>query len=201
MAPSSPSWVRPVRSCLLFIGSASSTIWKSSGAKKGSPVNCSSSPSVSVSPSCSTPWLGRPMMSPGQASSTSSRRCDRKDITLVVRNSLPLRTTFSFMPRSKRPDETRRKAMRSRWAGSMLAWILNTTPENFSSDGSTVRCRAGRAPGGGARSTSASSTSRTPKLLMAEPKNTGVCLPARKASRSKGSEAPLTSSISPWACS
>ncbi len=38
VAPTSPSWVRPVRSCLLFIGSASSTIWKSSGAKKGSPV-------------------------------------------------------------------------------------------------------------------------------------------------------------------
>jgi len=40
---------------------------------------------------------------------------------------------------------------------------------------------AGFGPGGGASSISASSTSRTPKLLIAEPKNTGVCLPARNA--------------------
>eukprot|EP00952_Eustigmatos_sp_NYUAD-ZCMA_P003104 13520-Eustigmatos_ZCMA.PRE.1 len=63
--------------------------------------------------------------------------------------------------------------MRSRCAGSMLAWILNTTPVKAGSSGLTQRCSACRGPGGGARSTKASSTSRTPKLLMAEPKNTG----------------------------
>jgi hypothetical protein len=57
----------------------------------------------------------------------------------------------------------------------MFAWILKTTPVNFSSTGSTMRWIASFGPGGGARSISASSVSRTPKWLMAEPKKTGVC--------------------------
>ncbi len=80
------------------------------------------------------------------------------------------------MPRSKWPLATRTKAMRSRCAGSMLAWILKTTPVNLGSSGCTTRWMAARSPGAGARSTSASSTSRTPKLLTAEPKNIGVWL-------------------------
>ena len=52
------------RSCLVRSGSATSTERNISGAKNGRPVNCSASPSVSVSPSCSTPWFGMPMMSP-----------------------------------------------------------------------------------------------------------------------------------------
>ena len=51
------------------------------------------------------------------------------------RSSLPERTTFRRMPRSKWPEATRTKAMRSRCAGSMLAWILKTTPLNFFSSG------------------------------------------------------------------
>ena len=105
------------------------------------------------------------------------------------------------MPRSKRPELTRTKATRSRCAGSMLACTLNTTPVNLGSSGCTSRCSAVRGPGGGACSTSASSTSCTPKLLMAEPKNTGVCLPARNCARSKAGAASLISSISPLACS
>ena len=76
--------------------------------------------------------------------------------------------------------------MRSRCAGSMLAWILKTTPVNLGSSGCTTRWIAVRTLGDGARSTSASSTSCTPKLLTAEPKNIGVWWPARKASRSNG---------------
>ena len=87
--------------------------------------------------------------------------------------------------------------MRSRWEGSMLAWILKTTPVNFGSSGLTSRCIAGRAPGAGARFTSASSTSCTPKLLMAEPKNIGVWRPSRKASSSNAGAAAPSSSISP----
>ncbi len=171
-----------------------------SGAKNGSPVNCSASPSVRVSPSCNTPWLGMPMMSPAKASSSNSRRCDKKLTTVFGRSSLPERTTLSFMPRSKCPLAQRTKAMRSRCAGSILAWILNTTPLNLGSVGCTVRCKAGLGPGGGARSTSASSTSRTPKLLIAEPNSIGVCCPARKAASSKAGEAPETSSSSSRAC-
>ena len=76
--------------------------------------------------------------------------------------------------------------MRSRWRGSMFAWILNTKPVKAGSVGSTLRDVASRGCGGGAHSTSACSTSRTPKLLMPEPKNTGLCLPARNASSENG---------------
>ena len=64
IAPSSPSCSSPAFNCLVLSGSATSTERNISGAKNGSPVNCSGSPSVSVSPSCSTPWFGMPMMSP-----------------------------------------------------------------------------------------------------------------------------------------
>ena len=68
----------------------------------------------------------------------------------------------------------------------MFAWILNTKPEKAASVGCTVRSVPSRDWGGGAHSTSASRISRTPKLLIAEPKNIGVCRPARKRSRSNG---------------
>ena len=97
----------------------------------------------------------------------------------------------------------RTKAMRSRWLASILACTLNTTPENALSSGCTVfttGCRFTtselmRAWGAGARSTSASSTSITPKLFTPEPKNTGVCLPAKKAAWSQAGEAPVASSM------
>ncbi len=130
------------------------------------------------------------MMSPGKANSRSSRRCERNDTTLPGRITLPFRTMVSRMPRSNCPEHTRTKAMRSRCAGSMLAWILKTTPVNLPSCGETSRWIAARGLGAGASSASASSTSCTPKLLMAEPKKTGVCFPARKAAWSKSGEAP-----------
>ena len=37
------------------------------------------------------------------------------------------------MPRESLPEQTRMKAMRSRWFGSMLAWILKTKPVIFGS--------------------------------------------------------------------
>ena len=46
---------------------------------------------------------------------------------------LPVRTSLAFMPRSSVPEQTRTKAMRSRWFGSMLAWILKTKALIFSS--------------------------------------------------------------------
>ena len=52
-------------------------------------------------------------------------------------------------------------------------------PENFGSLGCTVRVTAGRAIGGGDSSTTASSKLCTPKLLTAEPKKTGDCLPLK----------------------
>ena len=66
----------------------------------------------------------------------------------------------------------------------MLAWTLNTNAENGSSSllGGSVDVEAG--DGGGDRSTMPSSNSPTPKLVMADPTNTGDCSPARNSSRS-----------------
>ena len=65
----------------------------------------------------------------------------------------------------------------------MLAWTLNTNAENGSSSGAgRRRRRPARGVGDGARSTTPSSSRRTPKLVSAEPKNTGVVSPARNAS-------------------
>ena len=92
--------------------------------------------------------------------------------------------------------------MRSRWRGSMLAWILNTKPENVgavrrqeralraraaSAGAGAVRVRP-RAGGGAAWSDrraaaeyfrKPSSRSCTPKLFAALPKNTGESSPAQ----------------------
>ncbi len=77
----------------------------------------------------------------------------------------------------------------------MFAWILNTNPEKPASVGATARVGTGspggggfctaspviatRGSGGGASRTNASSSSRTPKLFIADPKKSGVCFPAR----------------------
>ena len=61
----------------------------------------------------------------------------------------------------------------------MLACILNTKPVIRSSAGSTERVSVGDGPGDGAIRTKQSSSSRTPKLLIAEPKNTGASSPRR----------------------
>jgi len=114
------------------------------------------------------------MMSPGQASSTVSRSCAKNRIGLCTPSVLCVPDWVSFMPRRKRPEHRRRKATRSRWLGSMLAWTLNTKPVTSLSDGSTMRARVGAGPGGGAFVASALNRSRTPKFLSAEPKNTGV---------------------------
>ncbi len=84
---------------------------------------------------------------------------------------LPVRTSFAFMPRSSLPEQTRTKAMRSRWLGSMLAWILKTKAVIFVF-GRLRPCRvsASWSRGGGAKAPSASIRSRTPKLRSAEPK-------------------------------
>ena len=93
--------------------------------------------------------------------------------------SLPLRTWKAFMPAVNLPEHTRMNATRSRCCGSMLAWILNTKPLSFGSNASTARCTVVRGSGAGACRAKCASSSSTPKLEMAEPKNTGVCWPAR----------------------
>src|SRR5665213_913157 len=100
------------------------------------------------------------------------------------------------MPRRSLPEHRRAKAMRSRWLGSMLAWILNTKAVMAFSCASMVRLLETCARGDGAKEASASSRSLTPKFFSAEPKNTGVRWPSRKDSKSKRRQASFTSASS-----
>ena len=81
-----------------------------------------------MSPIRRVPWLGMPTTSPAKACSASARSCAKKNCGAFSAIGLPVRTSLAFMPRVSRPEDTRMKAMRSRWFGSMLAWILNTKP-------------------------------------------------------------------------
>ena len=110
---------------------------------------------------------------------------------------MPVRTCLTFMPRVSLPEHSRANAMRSRWFGSMLAWILNTKADMFVSSASTMRLSAFCERGGGAMRPIASSRSPTPKFFSAEPKNTGLRWPSRNASRSNGLQASRTRSNSP----
>ncbi|OPZ88287.1 MAG: hypothetical protein BWY76_00001 [bacterium ADurb.Bin429] len=125
------------------------------------------------------PWLWMPITSPAYASSTISRSEAMKLSALASFISLPLRTCSAFMPPVKVPEQMRMKATRSRCMGSMLAWILNTKPLRGFSSALTMRVVVAWDLGAGACSTKKSSSSWTPKLLTAEPKKTGVSLPAR----------------------
>ena len=88
------------------------------------------------------------MTSPGNAVSTVSRSCPNIACAYLVANGRPVAAWVSTMPRSNRPEHTRTNATRSRWAGSMLACTLNTSPENGASTGPLVsfdvRPRLGR---------------------------------------------------------
>ena len=67
-----------------------------------------------------------PTTSPAKASSATERSWAKKNCGLASGMLLPVRTSLAFMPRLSFPEHSRAKAMRSRWFGSMLAWILNT---------------------------------------------------------------------------
>ena len=79
--------------------------------------------------------LTSPTTSPGKASSTVSRSAPNAVVAYFVVSSRPLRSHVTVMPRSKRPEQMRAKARRSRCDGSMLAWTLNTNAENAASSG------------------------------------------------------------------
>ena len=64
-----------------------------------------------------------------------------------VANGLPVGPWVTTMPRSNRPEQTRRNAMRSRWEGSMLACTLNTKPENGASSGRGTPSTSSRGAG------------------------------------------------------
>ncbi len=98
----------------------------------------------------SVPWFGIPTTSPANASSASARSCAKKKCGVRRLIGLPVRTCLTFMPRVSLPEHSRAKAMRSRWFGSMLAWILNTKAVICGSAASTRRRSAACARGAGA---------------------------------------------------
>jgi len=65
---------------------------------------------------------------PATASFMCTRSLAMKVSVLPIFISRPWRRCCTFMPGVKRPEQTRKKAMRSRCPGSMLAWTLNTKP-------------------------------------------------------------------------
>ena len=127
-----------------------------------------------------------PTTSPAKASSAMERSWAKKNCGAESVTGLPVRTSFARMPRWSLPEQTRMKAMRSRWFGSMFAWILKTNPVILASSAVTVRVAAACARGEGANSAIASMRSLTPKSLSALPNRTGVRWPSRKACLSKG---------------
>ena len=121
---------------------------KWAGAKAGISGQSTGSSTQTASPTRKSLALTRPTTSPGQASSTVSRSWPVTDWAYFVANGLPVGPWVTTMPRSKRPEQTRTNATRSRWVLSMLAWTLKTRPENgrFERPGVAVAVllRAGR---------------------------------------------------------
>ena len=143
--------------------------------------------------------MTRPTTSPGKASSRVSRSRPKAVWAYLVAKGLPVLSWVTVMPRSKRPEHTRKKAMRSRWDGSMLAWTLKTKPAKGASRGRGTPSSPVRGVGDGTRSTTASSSMPTPKLVSAEPKKTGVASAARKALGSSSGTMTSSRSSSSWA--
>ena len=113
-----------------------------------------------MSPGRSAPAFTSPITSPGYAVSTVSRSWPNMAWAYLVANGRPVAACVSTIPRSNRPDATRTNATRSRWAGSMLAWTLNTRPENGAATGRWAPSTSARGVGAGASSHIASSSRR-----------------------------------------
>ena len=88
------------------------------------------------------------------------------------------------------------KASRSRWALFILAWILNTKAEKSSLNTSTSPWSLTRGRGGVVMRRNSSRNGSTPKVVRAEPKNTGDRVPFRTASMSNSRPAPSSSTSS-----
>ena len=78
----------------------------------------------------------------------------------------------------------------------LFAWILNTNAEKSGLNVSITPQSASRGRGLGVMRRNSSRNGSTPKLVRAEPKNTGESLPARTSSRSNSRPAPSSSTSS-----
>src|SRR5260370_21334839 len=106
-----------------------------------------------------------PRMSRGQASSARLRSGARKNTGACTDITRPVRMFFKFMPRRKRPEEIRTKAMRSRCCGSILACTLNTKPATRGSSGEIGRGSAGCGRGAGGELADAAEQFAHPEIV------------------------------------
>ena len=118
-----------------------------------------------------------PMMSPAKASSVIARSCAMNCWGCAKVIFLPVRMRLTVMFFSYWPEQILMNAILSRWEGSMFAWILKTKPENIVSSGSIMPSVELCEAGSGAIFRKCLRNGSTPKLVMAEPKKTGVSCP------------------------
>mmetsp|Transcript_35381 Transcript_35381/g.64364 ORF Transcript_35381/g.64364 Transcript_35381/m.64364 type:complete len:201 (+) Transcript_35381:630-1232(+) len=153
-------------------------------------------PVYMVSPIAKTPGLFRPIISPGYAVSTVSRSeansaCAADRLTFFL-----VREWVTFIPFSNFPLHTRTYARRSRCLGSRLACSLNTKPVNSGWVGASGPAAVVRAGGAWPSVRNRRRNTSTPKLVMADPKNIGLCSPASTRAMSSGSNNPSSISTS-----
>ena len=197
MAPSWAIWVIPFTNCFRFMVSICRTRAKCSGAKVGIPSNANFSDAVViVSPMEKIPGSKTPIISPAYASSMIFRSwaiiCWGWDKRIF---RCPWIWVTS-MPASNFPEQILIKAMRSRWALFIFAWILKTNAEKSSENGSIVPISACLGSGEVVICRKCCKKVSTPKLVKAEPKNTGDNSPFATNSISNSALAPSKSSTS-----
>ena len=130
-----------------------------------------------VSPIEKMPGSNTPMISPAYASSMIFLLSAISCWGCVRRIFFPPCTWFTSIPASNFPEQIRINAILSRWALFILACILKTKAENFSSKGSTMPSRVFLGSGGVVIFKKCSKKVSTPKFVRAEPKNTGESCP------------------------
>ena len=146
------------------------------------------------------PGSNTPMISPAYASSTIFRSWAMSCWGWVRRIFFPPCTWFTSIPASNLPEQIRIKAILSLWALFMLAWILNTKAEKSGRNGSITPSRVFLERGGVVILRKCSRKVSTPKLVRADPKNTGDRSPILTRSISNSSLAPSRSSMSSLSC-
>jgi hypothetical protein len=140
--PSSAICCSASRSFFAFIASASFTRRRISGAKLGTPRKTISSPSVSVSPMRSA-VVGNADDIAGERLFGERAILGEEELRRRERDRFAGAHQLRPHAALSWPEQTRMKAMRSRWLGSMFAWILKTKPVIF---GSSPRRCAPRRP-------------------------------------------------------
>jgi hypothetical protein len=171
-----------------------------SGAKQGMPVNLRSSPSVKRVAEQHRAVVGdADDVAGARPRPVVLRSCAMKVIALFLARVLPVRQQLQLDAALEAgPEQTRTKAMRSRCAGVHVGLDLEHEAGELRLPRlrTCARSSGTRAAGAGEDRRRRRAARCTPKLLIAEPKNTGVCAGAGRPSWSKVCDAPRTSSTS-----